>query len=53
MGRPGVTSAIVGAKRPSQVEENLGAVGAQLDDKEIEAVEKIFQEELGSLSENV
>lgn len=49
--RPGVTSAIVGAKRPSQVEENVGGAGPKLSAEEEALVEEILQEELGSLGE--
>jgi aryl-alcohol dehydrogenase-like predicted oxidoreductase len=33
--RPGVTAAIVGARRPEQVEENAGAAGWKLDDEDL------------------
>lgn len=35
IAQPGVTSAIVGAKRPAQAEENAGAAGWRLTDDEI------------------
>jgi len=37
---PGITSAIVGARRPSQVEENLGGVGWQLSAEEHEEISR-------------
>lgn len=47
MGRPGVTSAIVGAKRPSQLEENIGAAGVVLDKNEEAQIDDIVRRELG------
>jgi aryl-alcohol dehydrogenase-like predicted oxidoreductase len=37
--RPGVTLAICGAKRPAQVEDNVGAVGWRLTDDELAEIE--------------
>lgn len=51
MGQPGVSSAIVGAKRPEQVEENVGAVETKLDEAESAAIVDIVNHELGSLGE--
>jgi aryl-alcohol dehydrogenase-like predicted oxidoreductase len=51
MGQPGVTSAIVGAKRPDQVDENAGAAGVLLDEEELSSADAIAREELGSLDE--
>ncbi|MFQ5892804.1 MAG: aldo/keto reductase [Nitrospinota bacterium] len=48
MGRPGVTSAIVGAKRPEQVDENVQAVGTVLDEAEEATMDEIGREELGA-----
>jgi aryl-alcohol dehydrogenase-like predicted oxidoreductase len=39
LGRPGVTSAIVGASRPEQLEDSLGGVGLALDEEELEALD--------------
>ena len=35
---PGITSAVVGARRPSQVQDNIGAVGWQLSEDEMEQI---------------
>ncbi len=51
MGQPGVTSTIVGAKRPEQVDENVGAAGTQLDEAECVSIDAIVHEELSSLAE--
>jgi aryl-alcohol dehydrogenase-like predicted oxidoreductase len=37
MAQPGITSAIVGASRPEQLDESLAAAGMQLDQEELEA----------------
>jgi myo-inositol catabolism protein IolS len=42
--RPGVTVAIVGAKRPAQVEENVGAAGWSLGESDLQEVEGILAE---------
>lgn len=47
MGQPGVTSAIVGAKRPEQVDENAAAAGTLLDEEERASADAIVREELG------
>ena len=39
---PAVTSAIVGARRPEQVEENIGAMGWSLTPDEMAAIERIL-----------
>jgi len=41
---PGITSAIVGGKRPDQVIENLGATGWNLTDEDYELIDKISME---------
>ncbi len=38
--QPGITSAIVGARRPAQVEENICAVGWRLSDDEMEEISR-------------
>lgn len=40
--RPGITSAIVGAKRPSQVEDNAGASGWSLSPQDEQLLSEIF-----------
>ncbi|HEX7065993.1 MAG TPA: aldo/keto reductase family protein [Bacillales bacterium] len=42
--QPGVSSAIVGASRPSQVEENVKAADVELTDDVLEEIESILQE---------
>lgn len=42
--QPGVTAAIVGAKRPSQIVENSGAVGWSIRLDEIPAIDRILEE---------
>lgn len=37
----GITSSIVGARRPEQIQENLGATGWRLSDEDIEVIDKI------------
>ena len=46
-----MTSTIVGAKRPEQVDENVGAEGTQLDEAECVSIDAIVHEELGSSAE--
>lgn len=41
IAQPGMTSAIVGAKRPAQMQENAGAAGWRLTDEEIERLRKL------------
>ena len=43
IAQPGVTSAIVGAKRPSQIEENAGAADWRLTDDEIEQLRRLSE----------
>jgi len=45
LSQPGVTAAIVGARRPEQVEHNAGGAGWQLTDDELQRIEA----ELGAL----
>jgi aryl-alcohol dehydrogenase-like predicted oxidoreductase len=39
--QPAVTAPIIGATRPSQLEDNLGAVGWRLDDDQVERLSKV------------
>ncbi len=39
---PAVTSAIVGARRATQVEENTGSVGFSIDPEDIKTIEELF-----------
>lgn len=43
VSQPGVTAAIVGARRPAQVEDNVAAMGWQLTDVEIAEIEAAYQ----------
>lgn len=43
LARPGVTAAIVGARRPSQVEENVGATGWRLSREELGEIEELHR----------
>ncbi|KPV44791.1 aldo/keto reductase family protein [Alicyclobacillus ferrooxydans] len=40
--QPNVSSAIVGASRPSQVDDNVGAVNVELTDEDVTEIEKIL-----------
>ena len=42
LGRPGITSAIVGASKPEQLQDSLKGVGLTLDRAELEACEEIW-----------
>jgi aryl-alcohol dehydrogenase-like predicted oxidoreductase len=39
---PNVASAIIGASRPEQVEDNVGAVGVELDDTTLARIDEIL-----------
>jgi aryl-alcohol dehydrogenase-like predicted oxidoreductase len=39
---PGVSSAIVGATRPEQVDDNVGASGVELGDDVLERIDEIL-----------
>jgi aryl-alcohol dehydrogenase-like predicted oxidoreductase len=41
---PNVSSVIIGASRPSQVEENAGAAGVTLDADTLRAIDEVLQE---------
>ena len=40
---PNVSSVIIGASRPSQVEENAGAAGVTLDADALQAIDAVLQ----------
>lgn len=42
IAQPGITSAIVGARTPAQVEENVGAGGVHLETRELTAIHQAF-----------
>ena len=41
--QPGITVALVGAKRPEQIEENAGALGLKLDDVQLAAIDRALK----------
>jgi len=43
LAHPAMTSAIVGARTPSQAEENNGAAGWNLSDKELDEIEALYR----------
>ncbi len=42
-GYPGVTAPIVGAKRPSQVQDNLGAIGWSITDEDRRKIDAMLE----------
>ncbi|MDD5087660.1 MAG: aldo/keto reductase [bacterium] len=42
--RPEVTSAIVGARRPSQIEETAGGAGWTIDEEDLKAIDRLLDE---------
>ena len=42
LGRPGITSAIIGASKPNQLKDSLGGVGMSLDADELAACEEAW-----------
>jgi len=48
--RPEVTAAIVGARRPGQIEETVGASGWRLTDDEIQRIEALIRERNAKLT---
>ncbi|QOJ13558.1 MAG: aldo/keto reductase family protein [Planctomycetia bacterium] len=42
LGRPAVSSVIIGASRPSQVDENVGAVEARLTAEDLAEIDRLF-----------
>ena len=44
--RPEMTSAIVGARRPSQIEETVGGAGWMLDPEDLKAIDRLCEERL-------
>ncbi len=45
---PAVTSAIVGARKPSQVEQNVGGAGWQISPEDMTAIDRLFHETVDS-----
>jgi aryl-alcohol dehydrogenase-like predicted oxidoreductase len=46
VGRPGVTTAVIGARKEQQLDDNLAAANLELADDEIAAIEKVSRPEL-------
>ena len=44
INQPGITVALVGAKRPSQVEENVGGAGWKISKEHLEEIDRIMAE---------
>jgi aryl-alcohol dehydrogenase-like predicted oxidoreductase len=44
LNQPGITSAIIGASRPEQVRENVGAAGVRLDAEVLKRVDDILED---------
>ena len=42
LGKKGVSSAIIGANRPEQIEENVGAVGVRLDSSTFQEIDEML-----------
>ncbi len=51
LSNPAVTSAIVGARRPQQVQTNAGGSGWQISDEDLEEIEAICREAASGISE--
>lgn len=47
--RPGVTTAVVGARHPEQVKQNIGGTGWRLEDSDMELMEKISDDAVGHI----
>lgn len=50
ISRPGVTTSLVGARTPREIEDNVGAVGWKLDASAEEALDKLTQPVLQAIS---
>jgi aryl-alcohol dehydrogenase-like predicted oxidoreductase len=50
--RPGITAALCGAKRPDQLRENAGALGWQLSDVQLAAVDRALAARGHAVSRN-
>ena len=50
--RPGVTAAIVGARRPKQIEETIGAADWALSGTELAAIDSLLSEREKTLAES-
>ena len=47
---PAVTSAIVGARKPSQIEQNVGGAGWSISQEDMNAIDEFYQQTVGSVS---
>ena len=52
LAQPGITSAIVGARRPSQIAENLGGQGWILDPADVEKLSQLGMRVMAKLDDN-
>ena len=43
LNKPGVTAPILGARKLDQLEDNLGASGWRLDDKQMQQLDEVFE----------
>jgi aryl-alcohol dehydrogenase-like predicted oxidoreductase len=43
LGRPGVTAPVVGASRPEQLDDSLGAFGLELGQEHLDRLERVSQ----------
>jgi methylglyoxal reductase len=43
IGRPGITTALVGARNPKQVKENVSAIDIELGHEEIQRIETLLE----------
>jgi myo-inositol catabolism protein IolS len=50
--QPGITSAIVGARRPSQVEENVGGQGWKLEDEDLKTLDQLSKRVMSKLDDD-
>ena len=51
LAKPGITSVIVGAKRPSQIKDNVGAVGWALSEEDSMAMDEMGERVMATLGD--
>ncbi|RMH79048.1 MAG: hypothetical protein D6681_19510, partial [Calditrichaeota bacterium] len=44
---PAITGAIVGARRPDQIEQNVGGAGWRIPEEDMQAIEAIYRRTVG------